>query len=358
MPRRTTDLEKRSPSPAYTRWDQRGDPVLLCYLKHIGGKSLCLSLQTADPEIAKRHMRLLVAWLLAEGRLSPDSGAAKAYPSKSSELSRVKKIRTEVRQLKLAPDPEYGSQALATAQRRGLPVGIIYCMTGRKPALSAGTYRTRRMRARKRGQQMPMGDTWEDRPQGGKYFFWNSKVLTARLQIDRRTWQWPLKVIDEQKAEALTGPVRAARQRLRRARVEERNCKLGTDEAVAAAVTVAGARAHLASAIITAGGPKELAEFVLKGPKRVVGMASPLPMATALNATKQAKIKQCVAWLADLISTNPDRPPVQLAELRKQAKSRFGIARRLFEEGNNSCIRQAQRMTKNFNWRKGGRPRG
>ena len=97
-------------------------------------------------------------------------------------------------------------------------MGIIYCMTGRKPALSAGTYRVRRTRACKRGQQMPMGDTWEDRPQGGKYFFWNGKVLTARLQIDSRTWQWPLKVIDEQKAEALTGPVCAARQRLRRAK--------------------------------------------------------------------------------------------------------------------------------------------
>jgi hypothetical protein len=58
------------------------------------------------------------------------------------------------------------------------------------------------MRARKRGQRMPLGDTWEHRPQGGKYFFWNGKVLTARLQIVRRTWQWPLKVIDEEKAEA------------------------------------------------------------------------------------------------------------------------------------------------------------
>jgi hypothetical protein len=45
------------------------------------------------------------------------------------------------------------------------------------------TYRTRRMRARKRGQRMPMGDTWEHRPQGGKYFGWNGKVLAARLQI-------------------------------------------------------------------------------------------------------------------------------------------------------------------------------
>src|SRR5262249_34528669 len=151
--------------------------------------------------------------------------------------------------------------------------------------------------------------------------------------------------------------VSVARERLPRARAEWRNCKPGTDEALAATAEVFGARAQLASAIITAGGPKELAEFVLKGPKGDVGMTSPLPLATGLAATKQAKMKQCVEWLADLISANPDRPPVRLAELREQAKSKFGIPRRLFEDGNDCCIRQAQRMTKNFNWRKGGRPR-
>jgi hypothetical protein len=41
---------------------------------------------------------------------------------------------------------------------------------------------------------------------GGKYFGWNGKVLTARLQIGGRRWQWSLKVIDEEKAEALMTP--------------------------------------------------------------------------------------------------------------------------------------------------------
>ena len=145
-------------------------------------------------------------WLLAKGRLSPDSGAAEAYGPKGTERSRLKKFHTEVRRLKAVSEAEYGSEALATAKRWGCPVGIIYYMAGRKPALSAGTYRTRRMRARKRGRRMPMGDTWEHRPQGGKYFFWNGKVLTARLQIDGRSWQWPLKGIDEEKAEALMAP--------------------------------------------------------------------------------------------------------------------------------------------------------
>jgi hypothetical protein len=33
----------------------------------------------------------------------------------------------------------------------------------------------------------------------------------------------------------------------------------------------------------------------------------------------------------------------------------FGVPRRLFEEGDNYVLRQAERLTKNFNWRKDGR---
>ena len=177
-----------------------------------------------------------------------------------------------------------------------------------------------------------------------------------RLQISGRTWQWPLKVIDEKKAGALMASVRAARERLRRAAVEELNCELGSDPALAAAAERTIARGQLAATIITAGGPKELAEFVINGLKATVGTPSPLPVAVALKATNQAKVKQCVEWVADLIRANPDRPPVPLTELRIQAKSKFGVPRRLFEEGNNCCLRQGQRLTKNFNWRKGGRP--
>jgi hypothetical protein len=160
----------------------------------------------------------------------------------------IEKLETEVRRLKALPEAEYGSEALRTAKRWGRPVGIIHHLAGRKPGLSAGTYRTRRMRARKRGQRMPTGDTWEHRSQGGKCVVWNHKVLTARLQIGGWRWQWPLKGLDEEKAEALMGPVRVAREHLHRAAVEELDCELGTDAAVAAAAARAGARARLASA--------------------------------------------------------------------------------------------------------------
>jgi hypothetical protein len=289
MARPKTELAQRCPPPPYTRWDQRGKPVLLSYLMLIDGKRLCLSLKTEDPDIAKRHMRLLVAMLLVERRLSPDNGAAEVYGPKGTRRARLDDVKTEVRRLKALSEAEYGPEALATAKRWGRPVGIIHHLAGRKPGLSAGTYATRRMRARIRGQRMPMGDTWEHRPQGGKYFGWNGKVLTARLQIGGRPWQWPLKGIDEKKAGTLMKPVRVARERLRQAAVEELNCELGTIAAADAAVVRAGARAQLARAIITAGGPGKLAEFVMKGPHEEVGMAVP-QRAFALTAAPSATL--------------------------------------------------------------------
>jgi hypothetical protein len=101
MPRPKTALEQRCPSPPYTRWDQRGNCVLLCYLKHIDGKSLCMSLQTADPDIAKRHMRLLVAWLLYKERLSPDSGpsalGSRRFSPRSAGSRRFLRLSTDHR---------------------------------------------------------------------------------------------------------------------------------------------------------------------------------------------------------------------------------------------------------------------
>ena len=93
MAKPTTELEQRCPSPPYTRWDQRRKPALLCYLKRIGGKSLCLSLETDDPELAKRHMRLLVPMLIAKGHLAADAGAAAARPAKATAPTKPVKMR-------------------------------------------------------------------------------------------------------------------------------------------------------------------------------------------------------------------------------------------------------------------------
>ena len=63
--------------------------MLLSYLKLIDGKRLCLSLKTDDPDIAKRHMRVLVAMLLADGRLPRNSGAAEVYGSEGTSRPRL-----------------------------------------------------------------------------------------------------------------------------------------------------------------------------------------------------------------------------------------------------------------------------
>jgi hypothetical protein len=356
------------PSPPYTRWDQRGKPVLLSYLKLINGKQLCLSLETDDPNIAKGHMRLLVAMSLAKGRLSPDGGAAEVYGPKGTGRSRIEKVDTEVCRLKRLSEAKYGSEALAAAKRWGRPVGIIHHLAGRKPELSAGTYRTRRMRARKRGRVMPMGDTWEHRPQGGKYFGWNGKVLTARLQIGSRHWQWPLKVIDEEKAEALMAPVRVARERLHQAAAEELNCELGTDAAVAAAAERASARAQLASAIIRAGGPKKLAEFVLKGPAEEVGTAVPQRAAataspavmsrTERKAMRQASLKNCEESYFQLIQAQPDGAEEPRADLEKKMMGEFKVTRKEARDCRAKAInRYASVPGNSCKWGKPGRRR-
>ena len=335
--------------------------MLLSYLKLLDAKRLCLSLETEDPDIARRHMRLLVAMSLADGRLSPDSGAAEVYGPKGTRRPRLDDVDTEIRRLKALSEAEFGSEALATAKRWGRPVGIIHHLAGRKPALSAGTYRTRRMRARKRGQRMPMGDTWEHRPQGGKYFGWNGKVLTARLQIGGWPRQWPLKVIDEEQAEALMAPVRVAREHLQQASAEELNLELGTDAAVAATAARAGARAQLASAISKAGGPKELVEFVLRGPQEEVGTDVPervvMPRA-GRRAMKLAAQKGCVQAYMKLIEAYPDGAPQPRADLEKKMMGEFKVTRKEARDCRAKAInRYASVPGNSCKWDKSGRRR-
>jgi hypothetical protein len=78
-------------------------------------------------------------------------------------------------------------------------------------------------------------------------------------------------------------PIRVARERLHQAARDELNCELGTDAARAAAMVRSGARAQLASAIMTAGGPKKLTEFVLKGPQESGGMAASQSVAAPIE---------------------------------------------------------------------------
>jgi hypothetical protein len=333
--------------------------VLLSDLKLINRKQLRLSLKTEHPDIAKRHMRLLVPMLVAQGRLSPGGGPAEAYNPKKTGRSRLNQVDREVRRVKALSEAKYRSEALATAKRLGCPVGIIYCLAERKPELSAVTHRNRRSRARKRGRPMPMGNTWEHRSQGGKCFGWNGNVLTARLQIDGRSCHWPLKGIDdEEKAEALMGPVRVGREQLRRAALEALNCELGTNAAVVAVAARVVARDQLATAISAAGGPKKLAELVLKGPQEDVG--TDVPRSAAIlraerRRMKLAALENCVQAYMKVIEASPDGPLEPREILAQKMMNEFHVT---WHEARD-CRREALKRAKNSNskWHRGGRPR-
>jgi hypothetical protein len=356
MAKPKTDLGQRCPPPRYTRWDQRGRPVLLSYLKLVDGKRLCLSLETDDPEIAKRHMRLLVPMLLAKRRILPGSGAAEAYGPKGTRRPRLDDVATELRRLKALSEAEYGSEALATAKRWRRPVGIIHHLVGRKPGTSAGTYRTRRMRRRKRGERIPMGDTWQLRCGRGLCFYLNGKVYTARIEVAGRKYTWPLTVGDRAGAVATMSPVREAGARVREATKGWLECELGTDESAAAAARVVTACGLFATALHAVGADRELVDKAQQPPPQV-GTISLLPAAASRKSMKQADEKKCVDELVKMIEANPEKAPMTVPELIVWARQ-FGVTRRRFAwgKGQNCCLDQARKKTGKFNWPATGHP--
>src|ERR1700730_17011019 len=94
MAKPTTERAHQHPLPPFTHWDQRGNPVLLTDLKLMDGKKLRLSLKTQDSDIARGHMRFLVAMLVFKGSLSPNSGGVRVYGPKGTDRSRLTKIYT------------------------------------------------------------------------------------------------------------------------------------------------------------------------------------------------------------------------------------------------------------------------
>jgi hypothetical protein len=360
MAKPTTEQAQRFPPPPYTHWDQRGEPVLLTDLDLMNGKTLRLSLQTQDPDSAKGHMRFLVGMLVVKGSLSPNGGAVRVYGPKGTDRSRLKKIDTEIQRLKAVSDATYGSEALVTAKRWRRPVGIIHHLAGRKPATAAGTLKTRRSRARHdRDQRFPLGNTWEHHAQGvGKYYYWNRGVLTARVNFDGKRWQWPLKDIEEeQEAKALMEPVRIARARLHKAAIDALAFEIGTDQAGAAAKVRKGARVKLATAILSAGGPPELADFVLEGPREDAQEPEVMPGPTQLRASKKAAIEKCVRAYMDLIEANPFEAPSARADLEKKMMKDFGMLRDEARIARAEAIRRKRPLLQeNSKWERGGAP--
>jgi hypothetical protein len=366
MAKATTELAQRRPPPPYTHWDQRGKPVLLSDVELIEGKAKRtkrLSLKTEDPDIAKRHMEVLVGMWLRQGRLSPDSGAAREYGLKRTRRRRFDALETEVRRLKALFEAEYGSEALATAERWGLPVGFIHDFVGRKPEVSAGTYRTRRMRARQRGEQTAMGTSWHHRPQGEKYFFRNGRVMNGRLHLGGRVHQWSLKTRDPEVAAAIMTPVRLARERVREAAAEV----LGS-ATEAAAITRNEACRRLAEAIIGAGGPMEAAKFVVKASPDAESLQPDRPpledaeleaeirrRRAGRKAMRAASLKKCEERYFELIQAQPGWAPKARADIEKDMMDKFKVTRDETRECRAKAISRYNSVSGNWcNWGEAG----
>jgi hypothetical protein len=156
------------------------------------------------------------------------------------------------------------------------------------------------------------------------------------------------------------GPVRVAREHLHQAAVEELNCELETIEAADAAVARADARAQLARAIITAGGPKKLTEFVLKGPQEEVGTTVPQPVVirrAERRAIKKAAQENCVQAYVNLIEASPDRAPEPRAVLEKKMMKDFDVGRDDARKARAEAIRRKRRsLPHNSKWDQPGAP--
>jgi hypothetical protein len=108
-------IELGQMSPPYMEWSRLGHPMLCANVQRglTTGKRLRVSLSTDDSELAKRVMRVLIAQLVIDGRLAPESGAARVYGRGSAAAAARAK---EIVQLKTLSQSEYDTQVLLVAR--------------------------------------------------------------------------------------------------------------------------------------------------------------------------------------------------------------------------------------------------
>ena len=344
-------MAKERRAPPYMRWDQRGRPVLQATLKLPDGTTVRAMLNTDDRKIAVQTMRLIVVLLVRDGRLPPNSPAARLYGRRPARGV------AEVERLAAMSHEEYAVVRKPAAARLGLSPPTFDRLTKQQPPELPTRDRQRRHRARQRGQQIAMANFWYHRPPRGKGFYKNGRVMTARIQLARSPTTWSLKFRDDTaRAAAIMNPVRLAWDHVYEAAKQELNWEIGTAEHTAAVAARVEACGRLAREIHAAGGPKKLVEFVMTPPQPQAGATSAAIVhrvtATDRKAMKEAALKNCREWLIKSIQDCPDRAPGGLLAFEKEAKLRFGVPREDFR----NCLAKAEKET-NGNWSKHGRPR-
>jgi hypothetical protein len=351
MAKPKTELVQRCPPPPYTRWDQRGKPVLQASLKLPDGTTFRAMLNTDDRKIAMRRMQLIVVLLVHDGRLPANSRAAQLYGRRPARgVAEVKRLAALSRE-------EYAVERKPAAARLGLSPPTLDDLSKQQPPELPNRERQRRHRARQHGQRIAMANFWYHRPFRGKGFYKNGRVMTARIHLARSAATWSLKFRDDAaRAAAIMNPVRVAWDHVYEAGKQELNWEIGTAEHTAAVAARVEACGRLAREIHAAGGPKELVAFVMTPPQPQAGTASAAIVhrvtATDRKAMKEAALKNCLDWLIQSIQACPDRAPGGLLAFEKEAKLRFAVRREDFR----NCLAQAEKET-NGNWSKHGRPR-
>jgi hypothetical protein len=272
--RKRVDRPADGPGRGPNKEGQVTQLVLQANVKLIDGGTIRAILNTTDPKIAKQRLRPLVAKALADVRLRPDSRAALLYGC--SALAPMRPDRpylgdaefdAEIDRLRALSLPEYEAQREAAAKRLGSRVVRTVDLLVARPRPDSGKDRTRRYRARKRGQRTAMGTSWHHRPRGQKCFSRNSGgVMHGRIQLAGHVYSWSLGTRDDEVAAVIMAPVVLARELVHAAGVQVLNCGPGTLAAAAAAAKRAEACRRLAEAIIAAGGPMKLAKIVREAP--------------------------------------------------------------------------------------------
>jgi hypothetical protein len=348
MAKTKTELGQRCPPPPYMEWSRLGRPMLMSNVQRglSTGKRLRVSFSTNNPEVAKRLMRVLIAQLVIDGRLGPESGAARVYGrGGATAAARAKKIV----QLKTLSQSEYDSQVPLWAQRWGVPKQIIHVMAQRKSTHSVSVFSTRRIRRRRRGERLPKGTSWHYRSPGGKRFYLHRKRINAELRLENTHYRWLLPTRDPSKAEEIMEPVRVARERVHQAAVRTLDYEVGSVEHADAVRNRERACVALAAAIIEAGGPMELATFVQVPPPGEGGTA--LLKTVKAKVTRSALLEKCVQRYIEYIKANPEGPPKSREELAAEMMQMFHVT---WHEAR-LCRQKAIKRTSNANWAKPGR---
>jgi hypothetical protein len=228
-----------------------------------------------------------------------------------------------------------------------------------------------------------MGTSWHHRAGRGKCFFVNGRMMNARINVNGRVYQWSLgidaadPVSAQKRAARIMGPVRLAARRVRDAAAKVLDSSPATAATAIAKRTLACRK--FADAILGAGGPKELAEFVVGAPpalssaeavgngfldrprsdgaKEQGGEAVSQPAAADSAVSTGKTLRQiaregCLELLIGLLRRHDLPPQGTLPAQCEAAMRRFpGLSERAFY----NCLREAERVTGNDKWGKSGR---